>query len=145
MRDKQEVKMLEEVALRNAIAKFRAASKNKKAAIPELGIFWIDDSGTMFAEGVPLNAAEDYGDFKIFGGNHYDLWDKATRANPKWKGKEYEEVPRGRVVYKKDIKKPEFIIYLPKKIAKFKNKVIGKFNLPSGYVKVDTSDEHYQM
>lgn len=143
MKDKQEVKMLEEVALRNAIAMFRAASK-KKASIPELGIFWIDDSGTMYAESVSLKDAEDYGDFKIFGGNHFELWEKAVRANPKWDGKEYEEIPRGRVVYRKG-KKPEFIIYLPKKIVKYKGKIIGRFNLPSAYVRLDTSDEHYQM
>lgn len=143
MKDEQEKKLLDEVALRNAIAKFRAMSKRK--AIPAVGIFWIDDSGTMFAEGVSLNNAEDYGNFKIFGGNHYELWSKAVRANPKWHDREYEEVPRGRVVYKRDIKKPEFIVYMPKRIAKFKGKVIGRFNLPPRYVSFDTSDEHYEI
>jgi hypothetical protein len=143
MRDVQEIKMLQEVALRNAIAMFRA--KSKKAAIPELGVFWIDDSGTIFTEGVSLCDAEDYGDFKIFGGNHYDLWEKAIKANPKWSGKEYEEIPRGRVVYKKNLKKPEFIVYLPKKIMKHKNKVINRFNLPVSHTKFNTSDEHYMM
>jgi len=143
MRDKAETAMLEEIALRNAIAKFRAASK--KASIPELGIFWIDDSGTMFAESVSLRDAEDYGDFKIFGGDHFNLWDKAVRAVPQWEGMEYEEVPRGRVVYKKDPKKPEFIVYLPKRILRYKNKVVGRFNLPTGHIRFDTSDEHYRM
>ena len=143
MKDRQEIKMLEEVALRNAIAMFRAASK--KDAIPELGIFWIDDSGTMFAESVSLRDAEDYGEFRIFEGSHVDSWDKAVRANPKWRGKEYEEVPRGRVVYRRDPKKPEFIVYLPKRIGKYKNKVVARFNLPSGHVRFDTSDEHYRM
>ena len=143
MRDVREVKMLEEVALRNAIAKFRAAS-GKKAAIPELGIFWVDASG-MYAESIPLNKADDYGDFKVFSGSHYDSWEKAMRANPKWDGMEYEEVPRGRVVYKKDPKKPEFVVYLPKKILKYKNKVMSRFNLPASHVRIDTSDEHYQM
>ena len=143
MRDKAETAMLEEIALRNAIAKFRAASK--KASIPELGIFWIDDSGTMFAESVSLRDAEDYGDFKIFGGDHFNLWDKAVRAVPQWEGMEYEEVPRGRVVYKKDPKKPEFVVYLPKRILRYKNKVVGRFNLPTGHIRFDTSDEHYRM
>ena len=143
MRDKAEIQMLEEIALRNAIAKFRAASK--KASIPELGIFWIDDSGTMFAESVSLRDAEDYGDFKIFGGDHFNLWDKAVRAVPQWEGMEYEEIPRGRVVYKKDPHKPEFIVYLPKRILRYKNKVVGRFNLPTGHIRFDTSDEHYRM
>jgi len=145
MKDKAERLMLEEVALRNAISMFRAASRGKKAAIPELGIFWLDDSGEMFAESVSLRDAEDYGDFKIFGGNHYDLWSKAVRANPKWRDLEYEDIPRGRVVYKKDPKKPMFIVYLPKRIGKYKNNIIGRFNLPSGHVRFDMSDEHYRM
>ena len=136
--------MLEEVALRNAISKFRATSK-KKAAIPELGIFWIDDSGTMFSESISLRDAPDYGECKIFEGSHFELWSKAVRSNPKWRDKEYEEIPRGRVVYRKDPHKPEFIVYLPKRISKYKNKVIDRFNLPSGHVRFDMSDEHYRM
>ena len=144
MKEEPETKMLEEIALRNEIAKFRAASK-KKGAIPELGIFWIDDSGTMFAESISLRDAPDYGECKIFEGSHFELWSKAVRSNPKWRDKEYEEVPRGRVVYKKDLKKPGFIVYLPKRIRKYKSKVLGRFKLPSGYVRFDMSDEHYQI
>ena len=144
MRDEREIKLLEEIALRNAIAKFRAASK-KKAAIPELGIFWLDDSGTMYAEGVSLRDSLDYGDFRIYGGDHYSSWPKAVRAVPKWEGKEYEEVPRGRVVYKKDPKKPVFVVYLPKRIFKHKGKVVDRFNLPGGHVRFDMSDEHYRI
>jgi len=143
MKDANEIKMLEEVALRNVIAKFRALSK--KAAIPEVGIFWIDDTGTMYAESVSLRDAEDYGDCRIFVGSHYDLWDKAVTANPKWQDKEYEKIPRGRIVYKRHPKKPEFIVYMPKKLVKYKGKIISRFKLPSNYVRVDVSDEHYQM
>ena len=144
MKTEQERKMVEEVALRNAIAKFRAASK-KKAAIPELGIFWIDDSGTMYAESVSLRDAEDYGDFRIFGGSHFESWAKAVCANPKWRDLEYEAVPRGRVVYRRHPKKPKFIVYMPKKIGKYRRKVIRRFNLPSRYVLFDFSDEHYRI
>ena len=133
--------MLEEVALRNAIVMFR----RKTASIPEVGVFWIDNAGLMFAESVSLREAEDYGDFKIFEGSHIDVWEKAIRAVSKWRGLEYEDVPRGRVVYKKDPKSPVFIVYLPKAILKFKNKVISRFSLPVGYTRFDTSDVHYQM
>ena len=138
-----EFEMLQEVALRNAVAEYRA--KSKKASLPEVGIFWIDLSGTMFAVSVPINDAEVYGEFKIFGGNHYDLWGKAVRANPKWKGLEYEEVPRGRVVWHLLPKAPEFIVYLPKEILKHRDKVVVRFNLSAGRVRFDTTDEHYQM
>jgi hypothetical protein len=142
MRDKAARKMLEEVALRNAIAKFRAILKTK--AVPRVGLFWIDTSGTMFVQSVSLRAAEDYGEFRVFGGSHYDLWRKAVRANPQWRDFEYEQVPRGRVVYRRDPKKPHFIVYMAKRILKFKGKVVSMFNLPSAYVRFDTADEHYE-
>lgn len=141
--NKNEREMLQEMALRNAIAMFRARSKT--ASIPEVGIFWIDSKGTMFSQSVSLRDAEDYGDFKVFGGSHYDIWKRAVLANPQWQGLEYEEIPRGRVVYEKDPKHPEFVVYMPKQIVKFKGKVIGKFNLPAGHIRVDTTDEHYKM
>lgn len=141
--DKAEKEMLEEMALRNAIARFRHLSK--KGAIPEVGLFWIDDKGTLFAQTVSLREAVDYGEFRIFEGSHYEVWKQAIRANPKWEGREYEEVPRGRVVYRRDPKKPEFIVYLSKRILKFKGKVIDRFNLPAGHTRIDTSDEHYRL
>jgi len=143
VRDKAEIEVIQEVALRNAIAKFRAMSK--KAAIPEVGIFWVDGVGVIYAESISLREADDYGEFRIYLGNHYDSWDKAVRANPQWQGLEYEDVPRGRVLYRKDPKKPEFIVYLPKQILKFKNKVVSRFNLPSGHTIFDTTDDHYRM
>ena len=142
-----EMKLLEEVALRKAVSRFRRINKasRKKAITPEVGIFWIDNSGEMFAAGVSVLEGEDYGDFKTFAGSHVGLWDAVIRANPKWRGLEYEEVPRGRVVYKRDPKKPEFIVYMPERIRKYQNKVISRFKLPLGYIRVDFSDEHYQL
>lgn len=142
--NESERKMLEEFALRNAIAKFRAAS-GKKASIPRVGIFWVDNAGTIFSESISLREAFDYDEFKVFDGSHYDLWNKAMRANPQWRGLEYEDIPRGRVVYKKDPKKPEFIVYLPKQALRHKNKVISEFDLPAGHVRFDTTDDHYRM
>ena len=140
---KQEQKMLQEVALRNAISSYRA--KSKTASLPEVGIFWIDLKGTMFAESVSIRDAEDFGDFKIFGGDHYNLWHKAVRENPQWDGFEYEEIPRGRVIWHNIPKKPEFVVYLPKEILRYKGKVTAQFNLPAGHVRFDTTDEHYRM
>ncbi len=119
--------------------------KKKQASSPEVGIFWIDDLGRMFAASASLRKAEDYGEFKVFEKGHLELWDAAIRANPKWRHLEYEEVPRGRVVFRKNQEKPEFIVYMPKRIGKYRTKVIGRFNLPSGHIRFDFDDEHYQM
>jgi hypothetical protein len=142
-----ERKMLEEVALRNAVSKFRRlnAKDTKVASTPEVGLFWCDLVGNMYSETVPLPNAEDYGEFKILDTAHINVWDKAIRANRKWAGKEYEEIPRGRVVYHRDPKNPEFVIYMPKQISKFKSKILARFNLPTGHTRFDFSDEHYRM
>ncbi len=114
--------------------------------MPEVGIFWIDDSdGTMFADSVSLKDSEQAGDFCDYGGSHYAMWSKVVRANPKWKGLEYEEVPRGRVVCKMDPKKPVFTVFMAKRLIRYKKKLISRFNLPAKGVRWDFSDEHYQM
>jgi len=120
-------------------------AEKKKASSPEVGIFWIDSDGTMFAESVSLDDAEVAGDFRDYGSSHYVMWDKAIRANPKWKGKEYEQIPRGRVVCRMDPEKPVFTVFMAKRLCKFKKKVIARFNLPAKGVRFDFSDEHYQM
>lgn len=115
-----------------------------KVSNPEVGIFWIDATdGTMFADSVQLQDAVDYDECKTLDRAHMDVWDRAVRANPKWRGREYEEVPRGRVVYKKD-PTPEFIVYMPPQIAKHKNKVLRRFNIPKGSARFDFSDNHYR-
>ena len=142
-----EKRMPKEVTFRNAVAMFRRknAASTRKASTPKVGIFWIDDHGTMFAASVSLPDAEDYGEFKIFDGSHLDSWDKAIRSNPKWKDLQYEQIPRGRVVYRQDPKKPEFIVYMPEQISKYRGKVVTRFKLPSGYVRFNFDDEHYQL
>ncbi|MEI6807915.1 MAG: hypothetical protein WCN95_04275 [bacterium] len=87
-----------------------------KQTRPQVGIFWIDDDGTMFSSSVSLNDAVDYAECLTFEGSHYELWSKAVIANPQWRDKEYEEIPRGRVVCFKDRHKQQFVVYLPKRI-----------------------------
>ena len=119
-------------------------SAKRKAAMPEVGLFWIDDSGTMFASSVSLKDAVDYGECRTFEGSHYELWSSAVCANPKWRGLEYEEIPRGRVVYFKDARQQQFVVYLPPKILKHRNMIIATFHLPRRRVRFDTGDEHYR-
>jgi hypothetical protein len=125
---------------------FRAENKSRtrKASIPILGIFWVDDNGNLYSEGVTLRDAEDYGNFKIYGGDHYSSWSKAVSRFPQWRDMEYDEVPRGRVVYKKDPKNPEFIVSMKKKSGKHKSKIMSRFDLPMGHVRFDFTDEHYR-
>lgn len=139
--------LLDEVALRNMIAKFKDLNLKTLniAAIPRVGLFWMGLDGTVYPESTSLRDAEDYGDFKIHDGSHYDAWDSAVMQHPEWRGHEYEEIPRGRVVYRKAPKNPEFIVYMPKELRKHEGKIVTEFMLPSGHTRFDFSDEHYRF
>lgn len=142
--------LLREIHLRNMIAKFRDMNmeERKVAAIPEVGIFWVDlDTGKVYSESTSLRNSEEYGNFKIYGGSHYDSWGKVKTKNPKWKRVEYEDVPRGRVVYRQDPKKPQFIVFMARELndSKIKRAIKSRFNLPSSQTKFDYTDEHYEL
>jgi len=142
--------LLREIHLRNMIAKFQDMNlaERKIAAIPEVGIFWVDlDTGKVYSESTSLRDAEGYGNFKIYDGSHYESWKKVVSQNPKWRGMEYEDIPRGRVVYKMDAKKPEFIVFMARELndAKTKRAITSRFNLPSSQTRFDFTDEHYEL
>lgn len=59
---------------------------------------------------------------------------------------EYDQIPRGRVVFKMGLNlKDEFVIYLTAQLVKFKDKIIEAFKIPKEYVRFDFSDEHYRL
>jgi pimeloyl-ACP methyl ester carboxylesterase len=64
---------------------------------PRLGIFWLVD-GRLIVDSTPVSQGEGYGDFKTHANSHYSYWSElySTGAVP---DSEYEEFPRGRVVY----------------------------------------------
>lgn len=139
--------MLTEVFLRNKIAMYRDLNREeyKIAAVPRVGIFWYDISqGKIFSRSSSLRDAEDFAGNKIHRDTHYETWRSVQRENPKWKGMEYEDVPRGRVVYEADPKKPMFVVYLPKELSRVKSKIQRHFNIPSGHVRFE-QDEHYEL
>ena len=139
--------LLREISLRNRIAQFQDINLRElgTAAIPRVGIFWVGDTGTMYSESTSLREAVDYGNFRTHDGSHHDAWHRAVRHNPSWQGYEYEEVPRGRVVYRRHPKHPAFIVYMPDELRKHIGKILAEFKLPVGYTRFDCSDEHYRM
>lgn len=149
MRDKiAERVMLAEVHLRNLIAKFKDLNEKeyKIAALPEVGLFWMSMDGKKFYKSsVSIRDAETYGNFKILDKPHYDEWSSAVRKVPSWRGKEYEEIPRGRVVLSLSPGKNKFVVFLPKELKKFAKKISAEFKIPSSVVEFDYSDIHYRM
>jgi hypothetical protein len=146
---KKYTELTREVHIRNMVAKFRDMSKT--ASIPEVGIFWIDDENnakTIWERKIPLNEAETWDGNKIYPGDHYTEWKEVKKLNPKWKYLEYEEVPRGRIVFFANPERNMFRVYLPgkyKKNKKIQEIIKNVFNLPEGHVEFNFNDLHYQI
>jgi hypothetical protein len=122
---------------------------------PAVGIFWgVAEVGRPFfllADLVPLREAELYGDFLSHGG-HYEYWEKLAALSvgelrrrghptaPVWS--EYEEWPRGRVVY--HVRTGRFVVYADwhLRAPTALNLIVDRFGLPESGFDV-WSDEHY--
>ncbi len=150
--DKSELrKLCVEIYLRNMISRFRDINltTHAKANTPFVGIFWMDlQKSKVYSEKTLLGDAEDYGNFKVHRKSHYDAWGNTVLLNPKWKGMEYEDIPRGRVVFKRNLKKSRFLVYLcpsSKKSSRIKAEIIREFKLPKGFFAFRYDDEHYDL
>jgi hypothetical protein len=67
---------------------------------PRVGIFWLFD-GTLIIDSTPLSKAEPYGDSLGHATGHIDHWALLQQSGAVPSEVEYEEPPRGRVVYDK--------------------------------------------
>ncbi len=63
-----------------------------------VGIFWLLRDKLLF-DTTPLNEAEPYGDHLTHPGSHIDVWEQFQRLGQAPRESEYEEYPRGRVMY----------------------------------------------
>jgi hypothetical protein len=120
----------------------------------QVGIFWcvLDPAGAhhLLAERCALDAAEEYGDCLTFGPGHYEIWQPWQRANAPIpnlasviRGHEYEEWPRGRVVF--DRKADRFFLYADRRIQRvgLLPALVALFRVPADRV-VMRADPHYR-
>jgi len=121
-------------------------SQRKKEYV---GIFWIDlmskTGPQIYAIRISLKDADRYGKFNIYPRSHYEEWYKIQKMNHRWKGMEYEDIPRGRVAYDRECKK--FLVLLGRKFKEEKavlDRIILEFALSRNQIIWDFDDEHYQ-
>ena len=95
-----------------------------------------------------LAEAEEYGDFLTCPHGHYEVWEgwrarcPADRIASVVRDAEYEEWPRGRVVF--NSLKGQFIVYADKQIPHGElQRVLEYFGIPAGRADF-MADEHYQ-
>jgi hypothetical protein len=65
---------------------------------PSVGVFWVV-GGKLAIDSTPLDDAEPYGDYLTHARSHLEAWSLFQQSGTVPADVEYEEVPRGRVVY----------------------------------------------
>lgn len=121
---------------------------------PQVGIFWmiktVSGENILLSSGCDLEKADPYGDFLTFDASHYDTWEhwrKSSELSSEAKeiviGYEYEDWPRGRIVY--DQIKSQFTLYADRRLmSPFTiTSICERFHLPKDRVTVK-GDFHYQ-
>jgi hypothetical protein len=81
-------------------AKSRPAALRPKKELkePHVGILWLLN-GKPLIDSTPLSEAETYGDYLTHPRSHLEVWTQFQRSRTVPADAEYEELPRGRVMY----------------------------------------------
>lgn len=113
--------------------------------MPELqvGIFWLVD-GTPLIDSTSLSAAEPYADHLTHPRGHAEVWEHYQRNELVSREMEYEESPRGRVMY--STKTQRFTFLADRCILRDKSmvaRIMSEMNLPRKRTDTDT-DSHYR-
>ncbi len=109
-----------------------------------IGIFWFYDNKVIgIAHDFSLKEADSIGliDSKY---THVDYWEILRRQLPELKDREYEQLPRGRVIF--DTNKNKAIIYINETLLKRRkvNEILNFFDLDFTSVVLRT-DSHYKI
>ena len=119
---------------------------------PYVGIFWSVDN-VLVIDRATLAAAEPYGDCLTHPVGHYELWERwrklgawrlaALRLPARIVASEYDEHPRGRVVYERPPNR--FVIYADRRLQEPETiaAIRRVFGLDKAEVEV-RSDAHYK-
>jgi hypothetical protein len=96
------------------------------------------------ADPIPWRQADFYGGFYSGKNDHATFWATLQRLMPQWKGNEYTDFPRGRVLF--DSKEEVFLVYSSREIVNsqdLKKMILAEFNLPMAATKF-AADFHYE-
>jgi hypothetical protein len=107
----------------------------------KVGIFWVF-RGKLLAATYALQDGEEYGDAINGLANHVTHWPQFQESHPELRGLEYQEVPRGRVLFMKP--RRQFCVYVDKVLhnSKTKRALLQTFELPVSTTRFLT-DAHY--
>ena len=121
----------------------QARARLRVPGASEVGIFWVID-GKAVILGEPLSEAESWGEFKNYSQGHDREWSRFLQRNGiVSRDSEYDDYPRGRVVY--NTVTGSFNLFADKCILNDKSmlkQVLAELHLPS-QTKTE-SDPHYK-
>lgn len=110
---------------------------------PMVGIFWLLD-GELIFDVTPVSSGEPYGDCVGHAKSHIGFWSELHSAGMIPLDVEYEDPPRGRVVFNAETR--QYIVYADKCIQArlpVARRIIRDFSLPPEFT-VISGDEHYR-
>jgi hypothetical protein len=110
---------------------------------PHVGIFWVV-RGKLVIDSTALNEGEAYGDHLTHPRSHIDVWEQWRLSGTVPSESEYEEFPRGRVMY--NTKTQRFTLLADRCILKDNGvvkKIMSAMNLPRITTDKGT-DPHYR-
>jgi hypothetical protein len=117
-------------------------SEPKVQTQPMVGIFWLLGR-LLILDASPLSEAEPYGDCLGHRKSHYNYWTAQQRLGTVPCDMEYEESPRGRVIF--NTKTKRFALYADRCILEQNlvvNQIMRAMSLPASQTKVGT-DGHF--
>ena len=126
-----------------AYARNLAVQRSRLASMPEVGIFWLIDN-KLVADSIPWRQADIHGGFYNGKNDHAALWTTLQRLLPQWKGLEYTDYPRGRVLFHST--EEVFLVYSSQAIVKspgMRAMILAEFKLPLGAT-IFEADYHYE-
>lgn len=115
----------------------------KLEPVPMVGIFWLLD-GELIFDVTLVSSGEPYGDCVGHAKSHIAFWSELHRSRMIPLDVEYEDPPRGRVVF--NVKTRQYVVYADKCIRAKRSvvrRIIREFSLPTEFT-VISGDEHYR-
>ncbi len=109
-----------------------------------LEIFWIYKN-KIHTKSIEINAVKSIKNFKDSDFSHYQAWNEISLQNKDFYLYEYEDIPRGRVVY--DVENTQYIVYANSDIIisdEAKELIVNRFTLKKSKV-LFKYDEHYKI
>lgn len=110
---------------------------------PRVGIFWLF-KGRLILDSTPVSQGEAYGGNVGHATAHIDYWSRLQQQHGVPPEAEYDEVPRGRVVY--NTKTEQYVLMADKHIlaeSKVVKEILRELHLPNNTT-LDGTDFHYR-